>query len=257
MKYVRITVDGITYNLVKMEDGTWVITTRAPQSAGDYLITVTLTTEAGQEIVVDTDDEDLLQALTLLVREGDTVSGDRMRKYYPKVISDIQEFKAIVRAEGFEVDFLKSELSIVVDDAYLTTMSEERIKEWEKLLSLTITSDETIEDRREKIIAIIRGSGKLNTSTINSIVGSFTNGATAKSYIEDSVLYVKIFPPEGNKQYKFTNVENALRNKVPAHLGLVVTRNYATWGEISNNFASWKAVAQSDNWETIKLYVAP
>lgn len=257
MKFVRITVDGVTYHLKQQPDGSWLVSAQAPKAAGDYVMTVTLTTENGKEIVLDTTDEELLKAVTLLVRDGNTESGLRMLDYYPEVIKCIEEFKGIIHAEGFEVDFLKSDMNVVVDNAWLTTMDENRIVEWEKLLNISLSPEDTIEDRRDRVIATIRGRGKLNTHLINSVVGAFTNGGTAESYIKDSVLYVEINPPIDNKQYKFTNVENALKPLVPSHLGFVVSRNYATWGEIKNNFASWNAVYDLENWGELTLYIAP
>lgn len=257
MQFVRITVDGVDYHLIKTSNDNWVVTAEAPRSAGDYVMTVTLTTKSGMEIVLDTTDEELAKAVTLLVRNGTTESGIRMLDYYPEVIKQIIEFKALMYSEGFEIDFIKSDINLTLNDAYLSTMSESRIVEWENLLKLSYKPDNTIEDRRARIIASIRGKGKLNTSLINSIVGSFTNGGTAKSYIEDSVLHVKVNPPVGDKQYKFPNVEEALRSSVPAHLGLVVTRNYATWNEIAKNFANWNSVRELENWDDLKLYVAP
>lgn len=257
MKYVQVTVDGKTYNLVKSADGDWKVTNRAPLLAGDYLATVTLTTDQGQKITMDTTDEELIKALTLLVREGTTESGNRMLEYYPWVVKCITEFQAITLSEGFEIDFANSDVEVIVSNAYLTTMGEDRIYEWETMLALAPDSDDTIEDRREKIIAEIRGNGKLNTALINAVVGAFTNGGTATSYVKDSVLYIKILPPVGNKQFKFDNVVKAIAPKVPAHLGLSVTRNYATWGEVKNNYADWNAINKLDNWEELVLWIAP
>ena len=257
MKYVRITVDGKTYTLVQKDDGSWVVTNRAPLLAGSYVMTVTLTTQNGQDIVVDTTDEELLKAVTLLVIDGKTEAGVRMLDYYPQVIKIIAEFKALTLTEGFEIDFLKSDVNLSVNEAWLLTMGESRIQQWEKLLSLTPDSDESLDDRREKIIATIRGRGKLNTEKINSIVGAFTNGGTAISYIEDSTLYVKVQPPVESKVYKFSNVEEALKPLIPAHLGLVVTRDYATWGEIKENFYDWNSIYNQSAWSDLLLYRAP
>lgn len=257
MKYVRVTIDGKTYTLVEGEDGAWRVTNRAPLSGGEYLMTVTVTTSEGQEITLDTTDEELLKALTLLVYEGTTDSGNRMIEYYPWVIKCITEFQALIRAEGFEIDFGKNDINLIVSNAYLTTMDEGRIYEWENMLGLSIAADDTLEDRRDRVIAVIRGNGKLNTALINAIVGAFTNGGTATSYVKNSTLYVEILPPKGNKQYKFDNVVKAIEPKIPAHLGLSVKRAYATWGEIKTNFANWQAVNELENWEDVKIWIAP
>lgn len=183
-------------------------------------------------------------------------SNERMREYYPEAIRRILEFQALLHGEGAEIDDLKNGVSTVVNEAYLTTMTEDRIAEWEKALGIKVSGDDSLQDRRDVIIARIRGQGKLNTATINSIVGAFTEG-TAESYIQDSVLHVDITPPPNNKQYKFDNVEGEIKNKLPAHLGLSVKRNYSTWGDIKNGLTDWNAVKNLANWEELKVYIKP
>lgn len=256
MKYVQIIVDGVTYTLYENHNGDWTVTNRAPYAAGEYPVTVIVTTESGQRVEMDVDDPDLERALLLIVNENNTISGERMLNYYPEVIKRILEFQALVKAEGFEVDFLQNDIDILVNEAYLTTMGEDRIAEWEKALGIVTAKGDTVEDRREVIIARIRGQGKLNTATISSIVNAFTGG-TAISYFENSTIYVKITPPPDNKQFKFENVERELRKKKPAHLDLRVTRNYATWGEVKDNYASWDAIDQLNSWEDLILWIAP
>ena len=256
MKSVQITVDGVVYTLRQNSMGVWTVTNRAPYIEGEYPIEVIVTTEAGQTVVVDVDDPELAHALILLVTEGTTVGGERMWNYWPEAIRKILEFQAIAKSEGFEVDFLKNDIELMVNQAYLSTMGEERVASWEKALNIKSGSDESLQDRRDTIIARVRGQSKLNTALINSIVGAFTEG-TANSYIKDSVLYVEITPPPNNKQYKFQNVVQELSKKTPAHLGISVMRKYATWEEAQENFANWEAIRQLTNWEDLKLYIAP
>ena len=256
MKSVRITVDGITYTLVQTATDQWTVTNRAPYIAGEYPVEVTVTTEAGQTTVVDVDDPELVKALLLIVNEGTTHSGELMLKYWTDAIQKIKEFQAIAKTEGFEIDFLKNDVELILNEAYLTTMTEERVHSWEKALGITASREESLQDRRDTIIARIRGQGKLNTALINSIVSTFTEG-TANSYIKDSVLHIDITPPPNNRQYRFQNVAKELTKKVPAHLGVVVTRKYATWKEVTENYADWNAVSQLENWNDLKLWIAP
>lgn len=180
---------------------------------------------------------------------------ERMNSYYPQVIQAIVDFKAIIDAEYPEFEDLSVARSRITDDAYLSTMSEERVVEWENILGIKPIANSTVQDRRETIIARIRGQGKLNTTLINSIVNAFTGGS-ANSWIEDSVLYVEVTPPPGNKQFKFANVEQELSNKVPAHLGFQVSRNYYDWGEIKQAYATWGDVKDNfDTWNDVYLFV--
>lgn len=182
--------------------------------------------------------------------------GQRMINYYPQVISCIQEFRSIIKAEYPEIEELSNGKDKVVNDAYLLTMTEDRIESWEKVLGISPIDDSTLDDRRDTIIARIRGQGKLNTQLISSIVNAFTGG-TANSWIEDSVLYVEITPPPDNKQYKFANVEQEISKKVPAHLGFNVSRNYFTWNEIETEYTTWQDVNDGfDSWKDVYLYVS-
>lgn len=180
---------------------------------------------------------------------------ERMNGYYPQVIQAITEFKSIIDSEYPEFDDLAVARDRVVEDAYLPTMSEKRVEQWENILAIKPLEDSTVQDRRETIIARIRGQGKLNSALINSIVNAFTGG-TANSWVEDSVLYVEITPPPGNKQYKFANVEQELSLKVPAHLGFNVSRNYYTWIETKETYSTWQDVKDNfDTWNDVYIFI--
>lgn len=187
----------------------------------------------------------------------ESMYGQRMMNYYPVVINQIQEFKAIIESEYPEFEQLSESKDTVLNDSTFSRMGEERVKQWEKALGIKPIESSSLSDRRETIIARIRGQGKLNTAIINSIVNAFTGG-TANSWIEDSTLYVAITPPPNNKVFQFNNVEQELNKKIPAHLGLIIFRNYATWGELTTNHADWNTIKNNySTWGDVKQYVAP
>lgn len=180
---------------------------------------------------------------------------ERMISYYPPAIQRILEFKAIVDSESPELDALSNEKERVIGDAYLLTMGENRIKQWERILNIKPIEGSSIDDRRDTIIARIRGQGKLNTKLINTIVHTFTGG-TANSWFKDGVIYVEITPPPDNKSYKFNNVEQELKKKVPAHLELRVSRNYYEWNEVKNAQGTWDDIKNNfDNWNEVFIFV--
>ena len=180
---------------------------------------------------------------------------ERMINYYPQVIQAITEFQAIIDSESPEIQSLSEGVQRVIDDAYLLSMSEERIEQWENMLGIQPLENSSVEDRRDTVIARIRGQGKLNSELINIIVNTFTGG-TANSWIKDSTLYVEITPPPDNKAYRFENVEQELAKKVPAHLGFKVERNYYTWEEIEKTHSTWQEVENNFNtWEDVLLFV--
>lgn len=187
---------------------------------------------------------------------SESIFGQRMYECYPQVISCIEDFRAILKAEYPEIEDINTTKDMVMANSYLSTMTVDRIADWERVLKITPPTDATIEDRRDVIIARVRGQGKLNTTIINAIVNTFTGGK-ANSWVENSTLYVEITPPPNNKQYRFESIEQELQNKVPAHLDLVVTRNYYEWDEVSKSCATWQDVLDKFTiWENVYLYIA-
>lgn len=180
---------------------------------------------------------------------------ERMNGYYPQVIQSILEFQAIINSEAPEFEDMRIAKEQITSDAYLLTMGEDRVEQWEELLGIKALEDSTVDDRRDTIIARIRGNGKLNTEMINTIVKTFTGGS-ANSWVENSTLYVVITPPPDNKQYRFKNVEQELSRKVPSHLNFKVSRNYYTWEETKDKFSTWADVNSAfDKWEDVLLFV--
>lgn len=191
---------------------------------------------------------------------------ERMNGYYPQVIQSILEFQSIIDSEYPEIENLSGGTTKIIDDAYLTTLSEERIKQWENVLGIQPISNSSISDRRDTIVARIRGQGKLNTERINAIVNAFTGG-TATSWIENGTLNVEIKPPPENKQFRFENVEREIAKNVPAHLGFNIRRDYqlwsgvkyenATWSDVRVNFETWQDVLGNIKREVNKLDETP
>lgn len=180
---------------------------------------------------------------------------ERMNDYYPQVIQAILEFQAIIDAEYPEFEELEKGNNNALADAYLLTMTEDRIQEWEAMLGIHPVEGSSVDDRRDTVVARIRGQGKLNTKLINAIVGTFTGG-TANAWVEDNILYVEVTPSPTNKQYRFENVEQELAKKIPAHMGFKVSRNYYDWNEIKSSFATWGDVKSNlDTWTDVYLFI--
>lgn len=180
---------------------------------------------------------------------------ERMWNYYPEIIKKIKEFPAMVQAKCPEMGFLSKERVKILNNAWMLTMDETRVKQWERLLGIVPLPDSTLEDRRETIAARVYGGYKLNTESIRAIVNIFTQSG-CRSYFRDSTIYVIIYPPSGDKTYKFENIENELWRRVPAHLNLNVSRSYSTWGDVNNHHASWNTLYNEyNNWEDVYFWL--
>ena len=184
---------------------------------------------------------------------------EQMLNYYPEVIKAIREFQALIKTQSLEVEEMHEELTRLLGNAYVSTADETTISKWEQMLGInpleqgTDTMETWLSDRRETILARLYNVEKLNTKSIADIVKIFTGG-TAKSYFKDSTIHVAIQPPKDSKQYKFANVEQELRKKIPAHLAFQVDRNYYTWLEAKGDYTTWNNVKNNlATWEDLLL----
>lgn len=185
---------------------------------------------------------------------------EQMLNYYPEVIKSIREFQMLIATQSLQVEEMHQKLVEILGSAYVGTANETRVAEWEKLLEITPLPQgeddlETwLNDRRETILARLYRTEKLNSKSIADIVSIFTGG-TAISYFKDSTIYVLISPPKDNKSYKFANVEQELRKKVPAHLQFKVDRNYQNWLQTKTNNSTWGDVkTKLADWEEVLLW---
>lgn len=186
----------------------------------------------------------------------ESVIGRRMFNYWPYVVSIISDFKAIINGEFPEFEVLWESKQDVLENAFLESMGEPRIAQWEEVLHLNRTASDTVDMRRAIVIARLQRHGKLNTSSINELVKVFTGG-TARSYVENSSLYVWIEPPENSREYRFDAVYAELKRRMPAHLGLNVSRPYQTWGDVKTKCATWSDEGTMyDTWNDTQFDIA-
>lgn len=182
---------------------------------------------------------------------------EQMLNYYPEVIKAIREFQVLIGTQSIRVEEMHEKLVELLENAYIITAHEERIAEWERVLGIDPLPQgeddlETwLSDRRETIIARLYRPERLNTQTISDIVQIFTGGK-ATSYFKDGTIHVFIAPPRNNKKYKFENVEQELKQKVPAHLLFTVQRDYQAWAKVKTDHITWADVlADHTDWDEV------
>ena len=247
------------YSMVQQEDDAWIFSDEPVVFDADTLsVTATAYTTDGQpQLTIQTDDEQLVYTLTNFVAQNQSYYGYRMINYYPVVINSLLEYQCATNALGFEIDFLKCGFTFTFSDAFLTTMGEDRIKEWERILEIVPKATQTLTERRSQIISRIISRFKLNTQTISDMVNLFVD-AQVNSFFLNSCIYVYIKPYDMTYTDDWPEIYAELITRVPAHLGLNIGRLYSSWGAVKDNYYDWQAVAdQNDSWRTVKFKMYP
>lgn len=250
---VKATIDGQDIYLEQLPNGTWQKLATAPAYGGVYPITITVIADNGAITIIGSDDPELGKLLRLIVL-GESIAAQRMLGYLPEFLRTAREIKAILESEGHEIDRLSDNIQLIINDAYIMSASESRIQQWEQKLKIVPAG--TLEQRKQFILAVLRGQGKLNETKIKSVVNAFTGGEAIVTFT-NSTIDIKILPPNMGDIYLFPDVERSLRPRVPAHIGLLVRRWYCTWNDVLQNYAHWSSVAEAGTWQDVKNYIPP
>lgn len=201
------------------------------------------------EDVVDT--EVLDADLTTIVDTG-TLAGTKMIGWYPTTVVAVDAMRAVNDVVGHELDNARARGALLNNNAFLFWMDESRLAEWENSLEIDVPENATVEERRNVIVAKIRGQNKFNVSNIKSIVKTFTGG-DAEVTVADGVISVKVLPPNNGQLYNQAALVWELKNKIPAHMQLNIERYYSTWGDVKNNETSWQSIRSGyTNWDALK-----
>lgn len=171
----------------------------------------------------------------------------------PLHLQNIAEFRQINNALDTEVALLNERASSIISNSTIMKADEERVAEWEKYLD--INAEGNLYQRKLFLVATISGSGKLNEEKIKSLVQIYTGGSATVT-VENSTINVKILPPKSGELFRFEDIERTLTRLKPAHLGLVVERDYSSWNDIKTEFSSWNSIKTGLNkWNDVKNYV--
>lgn len=178
-----------------------------------------------------------------------------MLNYLPPYWHENEEMRQILSVHEYELNEALTKSEIIIQDAFILTMSEDRVKQWEKALGLPPNG--TLEERRMAVLGYFSVIAKLTEESIKAMAVRLYDGARAKITFEDSTIKVKVIPLPKNyeTQITFPLLRDWIYEKKPCHIALEVERYYTSWGEVKDNFTSWGKVVLQKTWQDIILFI--
>ena len=260
--YIKYTIDGKTYELVKNDDDTWSRNLNAPDVAGRYDLLLEIGSN-GIVTYIDSNDPRYtfyLDVIREIERRVDLI------KYLPDVLNDVEEFKVMFDSEDLELDKLYDEINNTNSNIFIRTASNERITRIENFLRIKGVG--TLEQRKSYLLALFQKDKKMNEELVkevaNTITGSdcivtfFAADEPNNPYPGHGVLQVQVLSPDNQKDYRYEDIARALKYLNPGHIKLLVIKFFATWEDIKNNFGDWNAIAANmADWQAVKNYIPP
>lgn len=174
-----------------------------------------------------------------------------LARYAPFFLAEVRELKAIYETEGYAVGLLEHELSDLLDQCFISTATW-GLTRWEQVYGLVTNMALTYEQRREILMAKLRGQGTTTSQMIRETAETFSGGEI--EVIEDNPHYHFIVRFIGIKGIpRNMNAFIAMLEDIkPAHLSYSFEYRYTIWNELISR--SWNSVADItwDGMRTLK-----
>lgn len=161
----------------------------------------------------------------------------KITNYVEEHIFSEKIFSKIFGSQQIQIDKLNNNLNDLIDQAYICTATW-GLKNWEEELEIQTDENDTINNRRSRCFAKIRGNGNCTIDYIKNVALSYEYGDI--NVIEDYENYKFIIEFISNKGQppRVDDFKKTLRSITPAHLGIDFKFKYVTWGEVKNK--SWQ-----------------
>ena len=121
-----------------------------------------------------------------------------IKRYLPSFIVKGNILKDIFESQQAEVDLLNNNIQDLIDNLFVETATWS-LENWEKKYNIPIDLDDTLENRRSRILARMVSKGQPFTKeTIEAIANQFTNGSVEViEHLEDDYFTVKFVSAKG------------------------------------------------------------
>lgn len=141
---------------------------------------------------------------------------EEIRRFYPVWYRDVLEMDAIWRAQGTELDDVRSTIERIIFNGYINTADAETIAKYEKFLEITPELGTTLEERRAQVIAVMFPSPHIGAPEIREIFAFFAKGRISVRLVGGFVELVVDL--KENEVLSAPAFLRALDRKFPAHL---------------------------------------
>lgn len=171
-----------------------------------------------------------------------------LARYTPPFLREIRELAEIWRTEGYEIGLLEYNIRDLIKQAFIVTATWGLIY-WEEMYGITTNLTLSYEQRREVIIARMRGQGTTTKAMIQQTAEAFSGGEV--DVIEDNSAHVFIIRFVGTKGIprNMSAFVNMLDDIKPAHLAYQFEYRYTVWNDLGGR--TWADLGEK-TWSEVR-----
>jgi hypothetical protein len=156
-----------------------------------------------------------------------------MYDYLPSYYEDIREARAIIDAESAQFEQLYADIADVLAQFFVDTATW-GLANWERICGIPTDESKPIDQRRSVIKSKLRGIGTVTVDLIKNVAEAYYNGQVEVTE-QPSLYTVKIkFVSKLGVPPNLADIQNALREIIPAHLAIDFEFSYLLIRDIHN-----------------------
>ncbi|MHC1683410.1 MAG: putative phage tail protein [Clostridiaceae bacterium] len=179
---------------------------------------------------------------------------DTLFSYMPLYYRSSTLIENINNANAIELNNFDNKLDSVLNQ-FLIDSADFTLERWEKEFGLEVNNNYNVDFRRSRIKSKLRGQGTVTIKLIKSVSESFSNGQV--EIIEDNSNYQFTIKFTGTLGIppNMEDLEKAIEEIKPAHLGFSFNYIYLTWDQFDSynkTFDNWDSLNLS--WDELQVY---
>ena len=154
-----------------------------------------------------------------------------MQDYLPRYYSDSLKVDAIITPEAVEFERFHRAINDVLDQFFIDTATW-GLTRLERISGITTDPSKPLAQRRDVLRSKRRGVGTVNAEMIESVAAAYSNGEVDVKEVAAEYHVIVTFVGTKGVPEDIEGLKNAIREVLPAHLGVVYKCTYIAWDEL-------------------------
>jgi len=154
----------------------------------------------------------------------------QMIAYLPTFLRDYAEFQGIAGGEQVEFNTLWTELDSILANQFVSTAGLTGIARWESILGLTLSGDETLEERRLRVQTKLLGDLPYTMPKLKEMLLDLCGTGNYTVSISNFTLTVRVALTALSA---LSSVSNLLERVVPVNVAIDLSLLYRTHGNLN------------------------
>ena len=144
-----------------------------------------------------------------------------IQKYWTAVVRSVGEFQQIAVAENPEFNDLSACLTRLLNDSFVKDATEYGVKRWESILNIIPNPNETLEDRKIKILSLLNMTLPYTYKMLDGVVESILGEGNYNMYIKEYTLTLETNFKSDNE---YRDIQNLFEQVMPKNLIVNIIR---------------------------------